>query len=173
MKLAGRPGLMALGLLMIPAFAGALFGANNDPYAPLKLYDGSWEVNITAPAKKTDQLENHCALTGLFYSCEQKLNGQSAALIVFLPVGPTASGTQEYRTQTLMADGSKAGEWGHMEIDGDTWTYTWDSVEAKKTTHWRNTNHFTGRDKIHFEVQSSEDGATWETQIAGDEERKK
>ncbi len=36
-----------------------------------------------------------------------------------------------------------------------------------------NTSKFSGKVKIHFAVQSSEDGTHWETQMAGEEERKK
>lgn len=154
-------------------FAGISLGVDSDPYAPLKLYDGNWEVKMGGAEPKTDHLENHCALTGLFFSCEQKVNGKSGALVVFLPVGKTARGALEYRTQALMPDASKAGEWGHLVIDGDTWIYTWENGDANKPVHWRNTNHFTGKDKIHFEVQNSEDGTNWKTQMAGDEERKK
>ena len=102
-----------------------------------------------------------------------KVNGKSTALVVFLPVGKTATGAQEYRNQALLADGSKAGEWGRLVIDGDTWVYSWEGGDEKKPLHWRNVNHFTGTDKIHFEVQNSEDGTTWKTQMSGDEERKK
>ena len=101
------------------------------------------------------------------------MNGKSSALVVFLPVGKNASGAQEYRTQGLLADGSKAGEWGKLVIDGDTWVYSWEGGEEKKPVHYRNVNHFTGKDKIHFEVQNSEDGTTWKTQMSGDEQRKK
>lgn len=153
--------------------SSAARGLDADPYAALKLYDGSWEVKLSGPRGKIDHLENHCVQTGLFFACEQKLNGESSALIVFLPKGKTASGAQEYRTQALLPDASKAGEWGRLVIDGDTWVYTWESNDASKLVHWRNTNHFTGTDRIHFELQNSEDGTAWKTQMSGDEARKK
>ena len=170
-----RMGILGVGFTVVAVlFLGVTTrGADADPYAALKLYDGSWEVKMSAPEKKTDHLENHCALTGLFFACEQKLNGKSSALVVFLPVGKTPGGAQEYRTQGLMADASKAGEWGKLVIDGDTWVYTWETSDGKNPVHWRNTNQFSGKDKIHFEVQNSGDGVTWTTQVAGDEERKK
>ena len=167
--------IWSLGIAVVVGtlFTGAMLGANSDPYSALKLYDGRWEVKISGPDKKTDQLENHCVQTGLFFSCEQIVNGKSTALVVFLPVGKTASGVQEYRNQALLADGSKAGEWGRLVIDGDTWIYSWEGGDEKKPLHFRNVNHFTGTDKIHFEVQNSEDGTTWKTQMSGDEERRK
>ncbi len=162
-------GMCVLTLLIV---ARSVQGVDNDAYSPLKLYDGAWEVKVSLPEPKSDHLENHCAQTGLFFACEQKVNGKTGALVVFLPTGKTASGAQEYRTQALLPDASAAGEWGHLMIDGDTWTYSWETGDAKNAAHWRNLNHFTGKDRIHFEVQKSEDGTTWKSQMAGDEERK-
>jgi hypothetical protein len=118
-----RIGILSAGfsVLAVLSFAPKAPGADNDPYTALKLYDGKWEVTMSAPEKKTDQLVNRCAQTGLFFACEQILNGKSSALVVFLPIGKTSGGAQEYRTQGLLADASKAGEWGKLVIDGDTW----------------------------------------------------
>jgi hypothetical protein len=88
MSLAGT----GLTVLVIVFLARTLRGVDSDPYAPLKLYDGSWEVKVSLPEPKTDHLENHCARTGLFYACEQVANGKTGALVVFLPVGKTSSG---------------------------------------------------------------------------------
>jgi hypothetical protein len=156
---------------------GSVFSAHpvscldRDPYAPLKLYDGSWEIRVSKPEARTDHLINHCAQTGLFYVCEQIVNGKTSALVVFLPIGTNSSGAEQYRTQPLVASGAPGGEWGNLTITGDNWLYFWDSQDSKKLVHWRVKNHFTGKDKIHFEVQSSEDGTNWNLQSAGDEER--
>ena len=170
-----RTGMWGAGISVLTTMIWALTtpGAKTDPYAALRLYEGHWEVQVSEPEKKVDQLENHCALTGLFFSCEQKVNGKSSALVVFLPIEKMTDGAQEYRTQALLADASKAGEWGHLVIDGDTWVYSWEGGDEKKPLHWKNTNHFTGRNKIHFEVQNSEDGSTWKTTMAGDEQRQR
>jgi hypothetical protein len=78
---------------------------------------------------------------------------------------------EEYRIQALVADASPAGDWGKLTIEGDKWVYAWESIDAGKKTHWRNVNTFSGTDKIHFEIQSSDDGSTWKTQNSGDEQR--
>jgi hypothetical protein len=163
----------SLGLATFCLVAAGAAGPNasGDPYAPLRLYEGAWEVHVTTPAKKTDKIVNHCAKTGTLFSCEQEVNGKTTALVVFLPAGKTTSGAQEYRMQALQPDASAPQDWSQLVIDGDTWLYSWDSKEAGKTTHWRNTNHFTGKDQIHFELQSSEDGRPWKTQLAGEEKR--
>jgi hypothetical protein len=153
------------------AAAAAGQGSSGDPYAPLQLYEGTWEVHVTAPEKKTDRIVNHCAKTGTFFSCEQEVNGKTAALVVFLPVGKTTGGALDYRIQALQPDASAPQGWTHLVIDGDTWLYSWDQSEAGKTTHWRNTNHFNGKDQIRFELQNSEDGTTWKTTLSGEERR--
>ncbi len=58
-----RMGRWRAGFTVVAAFSFALTaqGMDSDPYAALKLYDGSWEVKISGPQGKTDQLENHCA----------------------------------------------------------------------------------------------------------------
>jgi hypothetical protein len=162
---------LGLATLSLWATVGAGQGSSGDPYEPLRHYEGTWEIQVSVPEKKTDRIVNHCAKTGTFFTCEQEVNGKTAALVVFLPVGKTPAGALEYRIQALQPDASDPQGWTHLVIDGQTWLYTWDQKEPGKTTHWRNTNHFTGKDQIRFELQSSEDGTTWKTQLAGEERR--
>jgi hypothetical protein len=162
---------MALFVLIFCAARRLL--AASDPYEPLKLYDGAWDVKMSSAAGKIDRLVNHCAKTGLFFSCEQELNGKSVALIVFLPTNPLDDGTLSYHNLALTTDASKPKDWGQLWIKGDTWTYSWAQKDGEKTVPWRNTNHFEGKDHIHFELQSMEDGLTWKTQLSGDEQRVK
>ena len=145
----------------------------DDPYAPLKLYDGKWEVGPSEGEKEATHLENHCAKTGLFFACEQVVNGRPVALVVFLPMAKLPSGGEEYRTQGLTADASPAGEWGKLTIDNEHWIYSWEGRDNEKKVYWRNVNTFSGTDKIHFEIQNSDDGTTWKTQKSGDERRAK
>jgi hypothetical protein len=144
-----------------------------DPYAPLRLYDGKWDIRTSGAEKNEIQVENHCTKTGLFFACEQVVKGKSEALVVFLPVARIATGGEEYRTQALGADASPAGEWGKLTIEGDRWVYSWESKDGGKKIYWRNVNSFTGADKIHFEVQRSDNGTAWNTQKSGDEQRVK
>src|SRR5271168_3662766 len=162
-------------LMFVGFFAVAGRGATaaDDPYAPLRMLDGKWDILPTASAKDGMHLENHCAKTGLFMSCEQVVNGKSAALVVFLPKAKTGNGGEVYWTQGLLADASPAGEWSKLTIEGDRWVYSWESTDSGKKVFWRNINIFSGTDKIHFEITRSDDGSTWKMQKSGEEQRAK
>ena len=136
----------------------------DNPYAPLELYAGRWTV--TSSDGKITAVENRCARTGLFFACEQVVNGAAAALVVFLPRGRTGAG-ETYRTQALRADGATPGAWSDLTIAGDDWTY----AQAGPAVRQRTLNHFSGSDHIHYEVQSSIKGKTWKTRTSGDEQR--
>lgn len=154
--------------------AASLFSATaiaaDDVYTPLWLYQGDWRLvpgDLTAGAKP-DQLINECKLTGVYFACQQRVNGKIAALIVFVPQEESG----HYRTQAVMPDGSAAGR-GDLVIAGDHWTYSSKDEENGKTTYFRTTNLFTGKDKIHFETAESSDGEHWMVKHSGDEFRGK
>ena len=160
-------------LAMVAVTKASAANAGDDPYAPLRLYDGAWEATMASAPKDTVRLENHCAKTGLFFVCEQVVAGKTGALLVFAPVAKLPGGGEEYHTKALPPSGIPAGDWGKLTIDGDRWTYSWEDEENGKKTYWRNVNVFTGSDAIHFELQNSTDGVTWKTQNSGDERRVK
>ena len=134
----------------------------------LRFYNGKWQL-ISGDQKAPTNIENHCAQTGVFYSCEQIVDGKTAALVVFLPMSKT--GGEEYRTHVLTPDAKPSGNLHDLTIEGDKWFYTWNSTETGTKVFWRDVITFSGPDKIHFEIQSSADGNTWETQKQGDEQR--
>jgi hypothetical protein len=157
----------------------AAVGANadlaNDPYAPLRLYDGKWDVIMASSGKAADavHLENRCAKVGEFFACDQIVNGKNTALVVFLPVGPLEKSGYAYRNQGLSVEGGGSGGWGDLEIVGDRWVYSSEETDNGKKIYHRIVNVFSGSDKIHFEVQRSDDGAKWATTMSGDEARAK
>jgi hypothetical protein len=146
-----------------------------DPYAPLRLYAGKWEVHPAGGEKtgETVHLENRCAKVGEFFACNQIVGGKNIALVIFLPLHPLENGGYAYRNQALRAEGENAGTWGALEITGDRWVYSSDATDKGKKTYSRVTNVFSGSDKIHFEVQGSDDGVNWTTNMSGDEVRAK
>ena len=135
------------------------------PYQPLMLYNGTWRVT-PLHAAKPDILVNHCERTGKFYSCEQTVNGKTAALVVFVP----AELPGHYYSQAILPDGHATGR-GDLQITGNRWVYSSKDVEGPKTTYYRTINVFTGKDRIHFDSQTSLDGTQWKTTQSGDEQR--
>jgi hypothetical protein len=156
----------------ITSATAAATPVTGDPYAPLQLYNGKWDIAPTAAGQELIHIENHCVKTGLFFACEQIVNGKSEALVVFPPLANSSTGSaQEYRMEALNADASPAGEWSKLIIDGDRWVYSWESMEDGKKISWRNTNTFTGTDHIHYEIQRLEGLNAWKTVKSGHENR--
>jgi hypothetical protein len=135
-------------------------------YAPLWAYQGAWQVTRAnlAPAAKPDELVNQCALLGKYFVCQQTINEKQGNLLVFV----AADKPGHYYTQNITPEGRATGR-ADLDISGDRWTYTstWD--QGGKTTYYRTTNIFTGKDKIHFEQAESPDGKDYKVTGSGDE----
>jgi hypothetical protein len=151
------------------ALIAALFVVNSaraaDPYTPLWLYNGTWQ--ITKKEGSPDKLINHCVLVGQFFACEQTVNGTPGPLLIFVPL---ANKPGHYYTQSVYPEG-RAGGRGSLEIEGDKWVYTstWD--QGGSTIYYRTTNTLTGRNKIHFEQAESSDNKNFTVKNSGDEVR--
>jgi hypothetical protein len=137
-------------------------------YAPLWLYQGNWIVtpkNAVAGAKP-DRLENQCGKIGRYFACQQTVNGKVGSLIIFIP----AEKSGHYYTQAVLPEGWATGR-GELQIEGDHWTYLGKDESNGKTTYYRTTNEFTGKDRIHYEQAESPDGQHWTAKNSGDEKR--
>lgn len=140
----------------------------NPAYAPLWLYQGTWSVRRSdlAVGAKPDELKNQCALLGKYFACQQTINGQEGALLIFIP----AAAAGQYYTQNVRLDGFASGR-GNLEIAGDRWTYASTRDESGHTVYYRTTNAFSGKNHIHFESAESNDGKSWKVTGSGDETR--
>jgi hypothetical protein len=156
---------MHLVLLALLAFAPPA-AKTADPYAQLRLYDGSWQVTPKGAAKP-DVLTNHCALLGQFFACAQNVNGSPGGLVVFLPVNGKPN---HFYTQTIMPEGRATGR-DELEIEGNQWTYSSRRDENGKTTYYRTLNTFSDKNHIHFEQGQSTNNKDWTVQNSGDEVR--
>jgi hypothetical protein len=140
-----------------------------DPvYAPLWLYQGTWRITSNTAGAKPDELKNQCALVGKYFACQQTVNGQTGALLIFIPVANNAG---RYLTQNVNAQGRATGV-GDLEISGDRWVFSsrWEQGGGK-VTYYRTTNVFTGKNHIHYEQAESPNGKDWKVANSGDEER--
>jgi hypothetical protein len=140
-----------------------------DPvYAPLWPYQGTWHVSRSslAAGAKPDELKNQCALLGKYFACQQIINGQEGALLIFIP----AATAGQYYTQNIRVDGFASGR-GNLEIAGDRLTYLSTRDDSGRTIYYRTTNVFNGKNRIHFESAESNDGKNWKVTGSGDEVR--
>lgn len=159
--------LRLLATFLIGQFAFPANTASN-PYTPLWLYNGSWRVTRQglAPGAKPDELTNQCALVGKYFACQQTVNREPGALLIFIP----AAEPGHYYTQNVRPDGF-ASRRGDLEIEGSRWTYrtAWD--QGGTTIYYKTVNTFTGKDRIHFEQLESKNNKDWKTTNSGDEVR--
>jgi hypothetical protein len=136
-----------------------------DPYAPLKLYQGTWKATSPGSATPTT-IHNDCARIGRFFGCQQTIDGKPGALLLFLPTSQPG----HYYSQAVTAEAFATGR-GDLLIEGDRWTYSSKSKQDGKETFYRTINQFQGSTRIHFEQAESPDGEHWETKASGDEQR--
>lgn len=158
--------VLAAMLWMVPLIAAA--PATDPVYAPLLLYQGTWHVSRSnlPPGGKPDELKNQCALLGKFYACQQTINGQQGALVIFIP----AAKAGQYYTQNIRVDGFASGR-SDLSIAGDQWTYLTTRDDSGRTIYYRTINVFSGKNRIHFESAESNDGKNWKVTGSGDEVR--
>jgi uncharacterized protein (TIGR02246 family) len=140
----------------------------DNPYAPLRLYNGVWQVRPTNPPSKDppDKLEDVCGQIGTYFACQQTKNDKLGALLIFVHTDKPG----HYYTQVVLSDGRAAGR-GELEIASNRWVYSSKAQSDSKTVYYRTTNVFMGNDRIHYEQARSSDGEHWTVNGSGDEIR--
>lgn len=152
--------VVCISLAVASAIAGV---ATVDPYVPLRLYEGAWNVMPKGTSTPVRLLDT-CARVGRFFACQQTVNGKPGALLIFIPASPG-----RYHTQVVQADGAALGQPGSLSISGDHWVYL--SGPDSKGIRYRTTNEFEGPDRIRYAVAHSSDGKRWIVTLAGVEKR--
>jgi hypothetical protein len=133
---------------------------------PLWLYQGSWQVTRAssgAPAKPY-RLTNDCAQLGLYFACQQSVNGKPVRLLVVISTETPG----HFHTQTILPEGRATGL-DDLEISGSKWVFTSSRRDGGKTTYYRTTHTFSSKTKVHFEEAESTDGKQWVTKTSGDQ----
>jgi hypothetical protein len=127
-----------------------------DPYDALKAMDGHWRV--TTGSGRVEDVDNACSRTGLFFVCEETVQGKPTALVVFRP-RDRQEGKLAYRVQTLTAGGDRPGPWRDLVIDGTDWTISDAGSQGGRKT--RTVITHSGPDYMHVEVQAEGKNETW------------
>ncbi|MGD0628800.1 MAG: hypothetical protein ABR987_05580 [Terracidiphilus sp.] len=164
----------ALGLLLATAGNGRVAPAEQAAGIDvICAYAGTWNIEIdhfdTANSKASHEktlLRNDCWKSGGYFACNQYVNGESKVLIVFT----YNAKDNVYTSYQIPPDGSAAGS-GTLLIDGNTWTFPWQSKDGDKTTYFRVVNVFTAPDRIEFRQEFSTDQAHWTLMAKGLEKK--
>jgi hypothetical protein len=126
-------------------------------------YAGTWKTDFehfdTAHSKASHEvtnLRNECWKNGAYLACNQYVDGDSKILLVFTynPKDKT------YTSYQIPLDGSEPGR-GKLLIDGNVWTFPWQTTEGDKTTWFRVVNTFTAPGRIEFRQEFSTDQTHW------------
>jgi hypothetical protein len=171
--------ILFLALALSPS---ALYAARPNAGAPadkpagidaIRAYEGAWDVTIehfdtahSKAAREHSSLRNDCWRSGGYYACNQYVNGESKVLLVFV-YNQTKN---EYTSYPIPADGSEAGS-GKLQIEGNVWTFPWQTKEGDATTYFHVVNVFLAPDRIEFRQEFSSDNVHWTVMAKGTETR--
>jgi hypothetical protein len=143
--------------------------------APLWAYAGTWAVTIdhfeTAHSKASHEqttLRNACWKDAGYMACNQYVDGDSKVLLVFTYTGKNGV----YTSYQVPPHGEEAGK-GTLILEGNTWTFPWQSGEGEKTTWFRVVNVFLAPDRIDFRQEFSTDNVHWTAMAHGVETKVK
>jgi len=146
-----------------------------DDIAPLWAYAGTWAVTIdhfdTAHSKASHEqttLRNACWKDAGYMACDQYIDGDSKVLIVFTYTGKNGV----YTSYQVPPHGEEPGK-GALILEGNTWTFPWQSGEGDKTTWFRVVNVFLAPDRIDFRQEFSTDNVHWTAMAHGVETKVK
>lgn len=174
MKLKPREFLILLLIAMGAAFHGWAAPDKATGIDAIRVYEGTWNVNLqyleTPYSKASTQkntLRNDCWKSGGYFACNQYVDGQSKVLLVFT----YDAEKNEYTSYQIPASGAAPGS-GKLLIDGNRWTFPWQTGQGTNSTWFRVVNIFDGPDKIEFRQEYSTDQVHWTQMGQGSETRK-
>lgn len=161
-------------LFSIAIFAQAASAA--DPpkgIAAIWAYAGVWKIEIenfsTAHSKaghEKSTLRNSCWKDGAYVACNQYVDGDSKILLVFT----YSSKDNVYTSYQIPKDGSAAGK-GTLTIEGNVWTFPWETTEKDVTTYFRVVNTWATPNHIDFRQEYSTDQVHWTLMAKGQDDR--
>jgi hypothetical protein len=163
-------------LLSVPAAAQPAPPAGKAPpntIDKLAAYSGTWKTatehfatDFSKAAKESSSLRNDCWRSGVFYACNQFVDGDSKILLVF-----TYNAKDDVYTSTQISLDGKAVGSGKLLIAGNVWTFPWESQDDGKTVYFRVVNTWTSPTTIDFRSEFSRDNTTWTVMARGNEQK--
>jgi hypothetical protein len=138
-------------------------------------YNGTWKTETehfataySKAGKESTTLRNDCWRSAGFYACDQFVNGESKALIVFT----YDSKNDIFHSYPIPANGDPAGS-GKLLIKGNVWTFPWEDTNDGKTVYFQVVNVFTAPDRIEYRQEFSTDKTHWTLTAKGTEQKQK
>jgi hypothetical protein len=132
-------------------------------------YNGDWKAESdtfdTAQSKAGHEkaaLHNACWMDGDYLACNQYVDGDSKVLLIFT----YSAKDKTYTTYQVPRDGGKPGN-GKLEVEGNVWTFPWQTSEGDVTTYFRVVNTFTTPDHIEYRKEFSTDKTHWTLMAKG------
>ena len=159
-------------LLLIPIFC-LNCRAESSGLDKISAYAGRWKIETThfetafsKAGSDSTTLKNECWRSAGFYVCDQIVNGDSKALVIFTYDEKTGT----YASNNVTADGVSRGG-GKLLITGSTWTFPWEKESEGKTVYFRVVNIFTSPDAIEYRQEFSRDKVQWTVMAKGSEKK--
>lgn len=153
----------------------ATFAAGPQGLDAVTAYAGTWKTEVrhldtpfSKAGSESKLLKNDCWRSSGFFACNQVVDGDSKALMVFM----YDAKTDRYTSYPIPAGGGEVHP-GTLLIQGRTWTFPWDDTEGGKTTHFRVVNVWRSPDSIEFRQEYSLDRRQWILMAEGHETRMK
>jgi hypothetical protein len=164
-------------LMFVIAFSpGVVYPAPADKPAgidAIRAYEGTWDVTMehfdtthSKASREHTSLRNDCWKSGGYFACNQYVDGESKVLLVFI----YDQAKNEYTSYQIPPGGGEAGH-GKLLIDGNVWTFPWQTKEGDTTTYFRVVNVFGSADRIESRQEFSTDNAHWTVMARGTDTR--
>lgn len=159
--------------ILVLSAASCAAGANS--IDTISAYAGTWKIDTehfatpySKVGKESTTVRNDCWKSAGFYACDQFVNGESKALIVF-----TYSAKDDlFHSYPIPVDGGPAGS-GKLLIKGNVWTYPWEDTSEGKTVYFQVVNVFVAPDRIEYRQEFSTDKTHWTVTAKGMEQKQK
>jgi hypothetical protein len=139
----------------------------------IQMYAGSWKSEVahfdtlfSKAGRDTAIIRNDCWRSGTYYVCNQYIDGDSKALLVY--TYDSKDGT--YSIYPIVANGG-AVQPGKLIIRGNVWTFPWEEKEKDKTIYFHVINVFTSVDAIEYREEYSTDNEHWYPMAQGYEKK--
>jgi hypothetical protein len=134
-------------------------------------YAGGWRIDTqdfdtpySKAGHKLTKLHNDCWRSGLYIACRQEVDGDTKVLIVF-----TCTRTDHYCTSYQIPTDGGTPNSGTMLVEGNTWTFPWQTVDAGKTTFFRVVNVWSSSSSLDYRQEFSTDKEHWTRMATGHE----